>query len=60
MFDMLHAEKTVVFASDYPHWDFDNPLAAYTFIPAGRRDLKRRIFVDNAVDLYGPRLLAAH
>lgn len=60
LFDMLRAEKTVVFASDYPHWDFDNPLAAFTFIPADRRDLKRRIFVDNAVDLYGPRLLAAH
>ena len=55
---MLRAEKTVVFASDYPHWDFDNPLTAFNFFP--RRDLKRRIFVDNALDLYGPRLLASH
>ena len=53
---MLHAEKTVVFASDYPHWDFDNPLMAFTFFP--RRRLKRRIFVENALELYGPRLLA--
>lgn len=58
MFDMLRAEKTVLFASDYPHWDFDNPLAAFTFIPTARRDLKQRIFVDNALDAYGPRLLA--
>ncbi|HEX5501731.1 MAG TPA: amidohydrolase family protein, partial [Thermomicrobiales bacterium] len=51
---MLRAERTVVFASDYPHWDFDNPLLAFTFFPP---DLKRRIFVDNVLDLYGPRLL---
>ncbi len=52
---MMHAERTVVFASDYPHWDFDNPLTAFKFFPT---DLKRRIFVENALDLYGPRLLA--
>ncbi len=55
MLAMMRAEKTVVFASDYPHWDFDNPLTAFKFFPAG---LKRRIFVDNALDLYGDRLLA--
>ena len=54
LFAMLRAEKTVVFASDYPHWDFDNPLQAFSFVPP---DLKRRIFVDNILDLYGPRLL---
>lgn len=58
MLDMLKAERTVVFASDYPHWDFDNPLAAFNFIPADRKELKRRIFVENALDLYGPRLFA--
>jgi len=57
MLGMMHAEKTVVFASDYPHWDFDNPLMAFNFFPP---DLKRRIFVDNALGLYGPRLLASN
>jgi len=57
MLRMMHAEQTVVFASDYPHWDFDTPLMAFTFFPA---DLKRRIFVENAVDLYGPRLLESN
>ena len=57
MLRMMHAEKTVIFASDYPHWDFDNPLMAFNFFPA---DLKRRIFVDNALDMYGPRLLASN
>ncbi|MDQ3412419.1 MAG: amidohydrolase [Chloroflexota bacterium] len=58
MLDMLQAERTVIFASDYPHWDFDNPLAALNFIPRERGELKRRIFVDNALAMYGPRLLA--
>jgi uncharacterized protein len=57
MLRMMRAEKTVVFASDYPHWDFDNPLVAFRFFPP---DLKRRIFVENAVELYGPRLLESN
>lgn len=57
MFAMLHAEKTVVFASDYPHWDFDNPLLALSGLPP---DLRRRICVDNVLDMYGPKLLAPH
>jgi predicted TIM-barrel fold metal-dependent hydrolase len=57
MFEMLRAERTVIFASDYPHWDFDNPLTAFSFFPA---DLKRRIFVDNVVEFFGPRILASH
>ncbi|HEY8601650.1 MAG TPA: amidohydrolase family protein [Thermomicrobiales bacterium] len=52
---MLRAERTVVFASDYPHWDFDNPILAFTHFP---KDLKRRIFVDNSLEMYGSRLLA--
>jgi predicted TIM-barrel fold metal-dependent hydrolase len=52
---MLHAEKTVVFASDYPHWDFDNPILAFAHFP---KELKRRVFVENALEMYGPRLLA--
>ena len=51
MLEMLRAEKTVVFASDYPHWDFDNPLTAFKFFPA---DLKRRIFVDNVAGVVRP------
>ncbi len=54
---MMDAEHTLFFASDYPHWDFDNPLTAFKFFPP---DLKRRVFVDNALDFFGPRLLAPH
>jgi uncharacterized protein len=54
MFEMLHAEKTVIFASDYPHWDFDNPLTVLSYLPPGMR---RRIFVDNVLEFFGPRIL---
>jgi predicted TIM-barrel fold metal-dependent hydrolase len=53
---MIEAERTLLYASDYPHWDFDNPLVAFKDVPPA---LRRRIFVDNALDLYGDRLLAS-
>jgi predicted TIM-barrel fold metal-dependent hydrolase len=51
MFEMMHAEKTLCFASDFPHWDFDDPRRVF---PA-RMDiaLKERIFYRNASELYG-------
>jgi predicted TIM-barrel fold metal-dependent hydrolase len=50
MLDMIHAEKTVCFASDFPHWDFDDPRRVFPkSMPAA---LKRRLFYDNAAELY--------
>jgi uncharacterized protein len=57
MLSMMRAERSVIFATDYPHWDFDNPLVAFSHFPA---DLRRRIFVDNVVDYCGPRILESH
>ncbi|MBA3416188.1 MAG: amidohydrolase [Chloroflexia bacterium] len=50
LFDMIGADRCLMFASDYPHWDFDSPTQALPRLPT---DLKRRIFADNARDLYG-------
>ena len=51
LFEMMHAEKTLCFASDFPHWDFDDPRRIFPT----RMDnaLKERIFYSNAAELYG-------
>ncbi|GAB3675626.1 amidohydrolase family protein [Salinisphaera aquimarina] len=48
--EMVHAERTIVFSTDYPHWDTDSPKHTFRRIPA---DMKRRIFYDNAAELFG-------
>jgi predicted TIM-barrel fold metal-dependent hydrolase len=48
--EWMHAEQTLMFASDYPHWDWDDP--AQTF---ARLDdtLRTRIMSDNARETFG-------
>ena len=47
---MMHAERTLMFSSDYPHWDNDSPHRAFPKkLPD---DLKQRIFWKNAAELY--------
>ncbi|WP_168122510.1 amidohydrolase family protein [Paenibacillus sp. HB172176] len=50
IFDMIDGDHMVMFSSDYPHWDFDNPQVALRGV---RRELRERIFADNAIQLYG-------
>ena len=50
---MVEAHRTLLFSSDYPHWDFDNPLRALHAVP---RDTASRIKAGNALELYGSRL----
>ncbi len=49
IFDAIHADETVMFASDYPHWDFDAPDGTLTFLPAA---LRKRILGETAAELY--------
>jgi predicted TIM-barrel fold metal-dependent hydrolase len=51
--DMAYADETLVFASDYPHWDFDDPKRALAAVSPERR---QRICVDNGRALFGDRL----
>jgi predicted TIM-barrel fold metal-dependent hydrolase len=51
LFDMMHAERTLCFASDFPHWDFDDPRRV--FPTRMDKNLKERIFYRNAAELYG-------
>ena len=52
--EIIQAEKTLLFSSDYPHWDFDNPTRSLAALP---KETRQRILVGNAVELYGDRLL---
>ncbi len=48
--EQLESEDMLMFATDYPHWDYDDPDRAFQVrLPA---DLKRKIFSENARALY--------
>jgi len=49
VFAWNRAERTLMFSSDYPHWDFDSPADAFPRLPD---DLHRRIFSETARELY--------
>ena len=51
VFDMIQAGRTLMLATDFPHWDFDDPRVA---LPAKLdRAIRRRITYDTAAELYG-------
>ena len=51
LFRMAEAERTLMFSSDYPHYDFDEPRRA---LPRGvDAHLRQRVMVENARELYG-------
>ncbi len=52
--DMLGSDRMLVYSSDYPHWDFDDPFAALRHLPD---DLRRRIYRENALETF-PKLSA--
>jgi predicted TIM-barrel fold metal-dependent hydrolase len=51
LIEMIDGEHSLLYASDYPHWDFDSPKR---FLPSAvAMDVRRRILGRNALDLYG-------
>ena len=48
----MHGEEILVYASDFPHWDWDEPT---TVLPGIGKAVRRRIFADNAAALYALR-----
>ncbi len=51
VFDAIRADRTLCFATDFPHWDFDDPTRA---LPRGTPEpLRKRIMFENAAELYG-------
>jgi predicted TIM-barrel fold metal-dependent hydrolase len=58
MLDYLECDKMLMFATDYPHFDGDDPLWVYKHVPARLRD---GILRDNALEFYDlPRKSAGH
>ena len=51
----MHADEILVFASDFPHWDWDSPADSLPRLP---EPMRRRIFVENARELYGRKVAA--
>ncbi len=50
IFEILQAERTICYASDFPHWDFDDPRRV---LPKKTSEaLKDRILYENAAELY--------
>ena len=52
--EMVEGERTLLFSSNYPNWELGDPFAMIEDIPAA---LRRRVLVDNALAVYGERLL---
>ncbi|MGW6300695.1 amidohydrolase family protein [Peribacillus butanolivorans] len=50
IFEMIHAEKTLMFSTDYPHWDNDFPSTTFRSLPDS---MKQKIFHDNAAEFFG-------
>jgi uncharacterized protein len=48
---MINAETQLLFASDYPHWDFNLPSTIYD-LPFLSEQAKRRILGENARELF--------
>ena len=54
LLDAMQAERTLVFSSDYPHWDTDDPPHVLTHrLP---EKLRRRVAHQSAADFFGDRL----
>lgn len=50
MFEMIGTDEFLLFSTDYPHWDFDSPQAA--FPPSFPRELREKILYENAASFY--------
>ena len=50
-FDMINADTQLMYASDYPHWDFDLPSVIYD-LPFLDERAKRNILGETALELF--------
>jgi predicted TIM-barrel fold metal-dependent hydrolase len=48
--ELLDAGRTLMFSTDYPHYDFDDPSRILRKVP---KEIRSRIAYQNAVDWFG-------
>lgn len=48
MLEMLHTDETLVLCTDFPHFDWNDPVTVFTKLPD---HVHQRIFVDNAMEM---------
>jgi predicted TIM-barrel fold metal-dependent hydrolase len=48
--ELMGADRLLMFSTDYPHWDYDDPSDVVRRLPESSR---QRIFADNAIEFYG-------
>lgn len=51
--EMISADRTLLFSTDYPHWDSDEPDKILADIPA---EMRSRILFENALETFGQRI----
>jgi predicted TIM-barrel fold metal-dependent hydrolase len=49
LIEWMDGEQTLMFSSDYPHWDWDDPAVTFSTLS---KELRQRIFVDNAQETF--------
>jgi predicted TIM-barrel fold metal-dependent hydrolase len=52
LIEWMHGDEILCYASDFPHWDWDEPT---TVLPGLDAETRRKIFVENARKLYQRR-----
>ena len=56
LYEQIGGQTQIMFSSDFPHWDFDDPFKILPGKTAA--DMKRRILRENARRLYAKKLAA--
>jgi hypothetical protein len=54
--EIARADRTLIFSSDYPHWDFDDPRYALAALPP---EIRQRVSAGKAAEAHGERLRPA-
>jgi uncharacterized protein len=57
LWEMIDGDRRLLFSGNYPAWELGDPFEMVEPVPASARE---RVMADNALELYGARLLASN